>query len=188
MTTASPEVPFRVITQADVRASIRRAKNSLEKAAEEIIWQIEMEAWRTLGYSTWDAMRDAEYGDAAFMVPRRQRPELVARMRAAGLTQQQIADTAGVSVGTVNGDLKFSSENDESPSAEPVPTITNARGQQRPASYARTDTEFCRTCGADTNGCTCRSPRNTETGPVAADPAPITITCPTCGGTGKVTR
>lgn len=45
-----PEVPLQVITSSDVRASIRRAKKSLEDAAKEIVWQIEMEAWRTLGY------------------------------------------------------------------------------------------------------------------------------------------
>ena len=69
MTGTRPEVPLQVITPADTRASIRRAKRSLEKAAEEILWQIEMEGWRTLGYSSWQAMREAEYGGAAFMVP-----------------------------------------------------------------------------------------------------------------------
>lgn len=69
MTSTRPEVPLRVITPADTRASIRRAKRNLEKAAEEIIWQIEMEGWRTLGYTSWGAMREAEYGAAAFMVP-----------------------------------------------------------------------------------------------------------------------
>lgn len=181
----TPQVPLRLITQTDVRASIKRAKASLEKAAEEIVWQIEMEAWRTLGYSSWNAMREAEYGDAAFMVPRKDRPELVGRMRRAGLTQQEIAKTAGVSVGTVNSDLTFSSENDDS---EPAAPITNARGQQRPATYARTEPtsdEFCKHCGADANGCTCQ-PLNATTGPTPVEPA--TATCPTCLGTGKVTR
>ena len=91
-----PEVPLQVITPADVQASIRRAKKSLESAAKEIVWQIEMEAWRTLGYTSWSAMREAEYGGAAFMVPSKSRPEIVARIRAAGLTQQEIAATAGV--------------------------------------------------------------------------------------------
>lgn len=60
-----PEVPLQVITAADVRASVRRARKSLEAAAEEIIWQIEREAWRTLGYPSWSAMREAEYGGSA---------------------------------------------------------------------------------------------------------------------------
>lgn len=69
MTDFRPEVPLQVITPADTRDSIRRAKKSLEAAAKEIVWQIEMEGWRTLGYSSWGAMREAEYGGAAFMVP-----------------------------------------------------------------------------------------------------------------------
>lgn len=69
-----PEVPLQVITPADTRASIRRARASLEQAAREIAWQVEMEGHRTLGYSSWGAMREAEYGAAAFMVPSRTHP------------------------------------------------------------------------------------------------------------------
>jgi len=94
-----------VITEADVRRSVDTARSSLRSAAEEIVWQIEHEAWRVLGYPDWDAMREAEYGGAAFMVPRQERRELVARLRDAGLTQQQIADTAGVAQTTVSADL-----------------------------------------------------------------------------------
>lgn len=57
-------------------------------------------------------------------------------MRAKGLTQQEIADTAGVGVGTVNRDLAGS----DFPSGKPT-TITNARGEQRPSTYTRTETE-----------------------------------------------
>jgi len=148
-----------------VRASIRRAKGSLEKAAGEIVWQIEREAWRTLGYSSWGAMREAEYGDAAFMVPSKQRPELVQRMRRSGLTQQEIAETSGVSQAQVNADLNISSDN------QAPPTITNARGQERPATYTRTEL----------------TPDATPD-PTPVEPEPITTICPTCGGTGKVTR
>jgi hypothetical protein len=157
------DIPLRIITPDDVRASIKRAKRSLEKAAEEIVWQVEMEAWRTLGYRSWSAMREAEYGGAAFMVPARQRPELVARMRSAGLTNQEAADTAGISEPTARRDFAESSNDD----SEPAPPITNSRGQQRPATY---------------------TPDKEKADPVAAEPAPTQITCPTCGGTGKVTQ
>jgi uncharacterized protein (DUF433 family) len=158
-------VPLRVITPDDVRASIKRAKRSLEKAAEEIVWQVEMEAWKTLQYPSWDAMREAEYGGAAFMVPRRQRPELVARMRRTGLTQREIADTAGVTQQQVSNDLRLNTNfGNEQPE-----TITNARGQQRPATYSP-------------------SPTKEKADSVAPEPAPTKVTCPTCGGTGKVTR
>ena len=154
-------VPLRIITPGDARASIKRAKRSLEKAAEEIVWQIEMEAWRTLGYRSWSAMREAEYGGAAFMVPARQRPELVARMRATGLTQQEVADTAGVDRRSVIRDLNVTNAHSD------ALTITNSRGQQRPATY---------------------TPNTEKTDPVTAAPTPTQVTCPTCGGTGEVTQ
>lgn len=185
--TTRPEVPLQVITSDDVRASIARAKRGLERAAEEIVWQIEREAWRTLGYSSWGAMREAEYGGAAFMVPAKSRPEIVARIRAKGLTQKEIAETAGVDPATVSRDLANAS------SGQPA-AITNARGQQRPATYSRTTDDV-----VDAEIVEDDEPVhvNTATGevidpdettdPVAAESV-ATVTCPTCHGTGKVTR
>lgn len=104
MTTTRPEVPLQVITPNDVRESVRRARKSLVDAANEVVWQIEMEAWRTLGYSSWTAMREAEYGGVAFMVPSKDRPELVARIRAKGITQREAAATTGVTEQTIYND------------------------------------------------------------------------------------
>ena len=117
------------ITYGAVKESIETAKGHLEKAAEQVVWQIENHVWTILGYSDWNEMRETEYGGAAFMVPKAERPELVARMRAQGMTQQEIADTAGVAESTVRNDLNRNSADE---TAEP---ITNSRGQQRPASY-----------------------------------------------------
>lgn len=189
MTVTRPEVPVRVITQADVRASIRRARKSLEDAAAEIVWQIEMEAWRTLGYSSWTAMREAEYGGAAFMVPSKSRPEIVARIRAKGLKQQEIATTIGVGIGTVNRDLARA----DFPNGN-SPTITNSRGEQRPATYQRTqrdddviDAEVIEDGEPHVNTETGEITPNKTTDPAATEPV-TTTTCPTCHGTGKVTR
>lgn len=113
---AAAEIPFTVITPDVVRNSVQRARNSLEVAAKEIVWQIEMEGWRTLGYKSWPEMREAEYGGAAFMVPSNKRPEIVAQLKslevgktARGkpkhLTDQEIADTVGVSRSQVQDDL-----------------------------------------------------------------------------------
>ena len=117
----------------EVMASVDRTKSSLEDAAQEIIWQIERSAWEVLGYRDWNEMREEVYGGAAFMVPRAERPELVARMRRLGLTQQEIAETAGVNIATVSRDLANARSSE--PEGEAL-TIVNARGQQRPASYA----------------------------------------------------
>ena len=176
-----PEIPLQIITPNDVRASISRARRSLEKAAVEIVWQIEMEGWRTLGYSSWGAMREAEYGGAAFMVPNKNRPELVSRIRAAGLTQQEIADTAGIARNTVAADLNAQSEHSESQ------TITNSLGQQRPATYARSDEPDDSVIDAEIVEDDEPTPDATTDPAHPAEPA-IAVTCPTCHGTGKVTR
>lgn len=81
-----------------------------------------------IGYADWSEMREAEYGGAAFMVPRTERGELVSRMRRVGMTQQEIAETAGVSIGTVNSSLTFKNEGEDQPTK-----ITNSRGQERSA-------------------------------------------------------
>lgn len=164
-----PELPLQVITPADVRASIRRAKASLEKAADEIVWQIEREAWVTLGYSSWTAMREAEYGGAAFMVPSKQRPELVQRMRDAGLSKRETARTAGVDEGTVRNDLRRTGAENSAPS-DPDDDVIDAEIVE--------DEEPVHTTPDATTGPT----------PASADPEPITTICPTCNGTGKVTR
>lgn len=121
-------------TYGEVKDSIAKAKASLEAAAEQIVWQIENQAWIVLGYSGWNEMREAEYGGAAFMVPRAERPELVARMRHSGLTNVEIASTAGIDERTVRRDLAESA-NADSGCDLPATVITNARGQQRPTTY-----------------------------------------------------
>lgn len=183
-------MPLQVITPDHVRASIRRARKSLEDAASEIVWQIEMEAWRTLGYSSWTAMREAEYGGAAFMVPSKSRPEIVARIREAGLTQREAAATAGVTERTIRNDLTSTGNFSGSEAV-----ITNSRGQQRPATYQRTereddviDAEVIEDDELRVNTETGEIlPNNKETGSAATEPVETT-TCPTCHGTGKVTR
>lgn len=184
-----PEVPLQMITPDDVRASVRRALRGLERAAEEIVWQIEMEAWRTLGYSSWGAMREAEYGGAAVMLPTGSRPQVAARLKAIEvgrtarggskrLTDQEIADTLGVSRSRVQDDLNGNHK--KSPSghlAAPDDDIVDAEivEDDEPVDVNRETGEI-------------HDPIKEKADPVTAESAPITVTCPTCGGTGKVTQ
>lgn len=121
------------VTYAEVRDSIAAARESGTKFFEQIVWQIERQAWTVLGYSSWDEMRETEYADMGVVVPRADRPEVVTRMRKSGLTQAQIADTLGVDRKTVRADL-----NGATPHSDGAAPIINARGQQRPAAYTRT--------------------------------------------------
>lgn len=119
------------ITYAQVRDSIAIARSHGEKFFEQIVWQVENETWTVLGYSSWDQMREGEYADLGVVAPQSDRPELVARLREQGLTQKAIGDTLGVSESTVRNLNRNSAD-------EPA-AITNSRGQQRPASYQRSD-------------------------------------------------
>jgi hypothetical protein len=128
--TTTGEIVQAHMSASSARESVARARTHLEAAAEEVVRQINGKAWVPLGYESWDDMREAEYCGAAVIVPRADRPELVARLRQEGLSQQSIADTVGVGDSTVSRDLKSQMGN------EAAPTITNARGQERPTTYA----------------------------------------------------
>lgn len=120
----------------EVRESIETTKSHLERAAEQVVWQIENRAWLVLGYASWDEMREAEYKGAAVIVPRADRPELVMRLRAGGLSQQQVASTIGVSQGTVATDEANINSDIDLPA-----TRTDTRGHQRPTTYKTTSTK-----------------------------------------------
>lgn len=120
------------VSYADVRDSIRIARSHGERFFAEIVWQVEHETWKILGYRSWDEMRDAEYADMGVVAPRSDRPELQARLRK-HLTQEETAETLGVSQRTIergDSNRQTSVSDDES-------TITNSRGQSRPSSYNR---------------------------------------------------
>lgn len=125
-----------VITHADVRASVDRAKNHVSGFWAEIKWQVDHEAWLVLGYETFDAMWEAEYEKLDVSIKRDKRPELVAALRSVGQTQQQIAEKLRVGTQTVNRDLNSQMRNDDD--TGPL-KITNARGQERPTTYRRKD-------------------------------------------------
>lgn len=91
------------ITVDEVDASIARVIASAESIWDEWAWQVENKTWLVGNrWSSWEEMRHAAYGSlTSISAPRAERPELVARFRRAGLTQQQTADTLGVERRTV---------------------------------------------------------------------------------------
>jgi hypothetical protein len=121
------------MSEASARASVERARTHLEAAAEEVVRQINGRAWIALGYESWDDMREAEYRGAAVIVPRADRPELVARLRAEGLSQKQIGDTIGVSQRQVSTDL---SDVRNSSNVDLPATRVDSVGREQPTTYA----------------------------------------------------
>jgi hypothetical protein len=125
----TPEVE---VTYDDVMASVEAVKRGLQETAALLLWQIENQVWLVTGHADWDEFRNAYYGIVAVILPTDDRKELVPKLRLTGMTQQQIADTLGVSQYTIHKDLNIETNNE----VQPV-TITNARGQERPATYQR---------------------------------------------------
>lgn len=123
-----------VVTASEVRESIDRAKAGALTFWREVQWQVENEVWTALGYESLDQFWDAEYMSLNVGIARSDRPELVLSFRKAGQTQQQIADKLNVARTTVLNDLRdVNVKNDN----EPPVTVTNSRGQERPATYRK---------------------------------------------------
>ena len=123
-----------VITASEVRESIDRAKAGALTFWREVQWQVENEAWTALGYESLDQFWDAEYMALNVGIARSDRPELVLSFRKAGQTQQEIARKLNVDQKTVSNDLAKVNRN--FPNEVPE-TVTNSRGQERPATYRK---------------------------------------------------
>ena len=122
-----------VITASEVRESIDRAKAGALTFWREVQWQVENEAWTALGYESLDQFWDAEYMALNVGIARSDRPELVLSFRKAGQKPHEIAAKLNVSTRTVESDTaKLRNEG-----ALDGLTVTNSRGQERPATYRK---------------------------------------------------
>lgn len=72
-------------------------------------------AWAALGYSSWDAYVQREFGNLHIQPPREERSQVVDSMRAAGLSTRAIATAIGSSQTTVRRDLAQLGEPNGSP-------------------------------------------------------------------------
>jgi len=87
------------------------------KIAVEGTWQLIKEAytgraWAVLGYDTWDAYCNAEFGQARLRLPREERQEVVASLRESGMSYPAISAATGMSVGTAHAAAQaFKTEN-----------------------------------------------------------------------------
>jgi hypothetical protein len=115
-----------------VDREIAITKRGLKEAGQSIVRQVAGRAWLAKGFADWEEMREAVYSGPVVIVPRADRPELVALLRREGLSQKQIGDTLGVSEGTVNADVRNLRTEDTEPT-----TRTDSLGRERPTSYER---------------------------------------------------
>lgn len=92
-----------------VIASRSEAEDRAERirTALSVSWDLIKDAWkafdwRALGYPSWDAYCDGEFGTSRIRLPREERREVVSSMREIGMSTRAIASATGTSQSTVD--------------------------------------------------------------------------------------
>ena len=166
------------ITVDEVDASIARVIASAESIWDEWAWQVENKTWLVGNrWSSWEEMRHAAYGSlTSISAPRAERPELVARFRRAGLTQQQTADTLGIGERTVK-------RHDEPTYAPREPKVPNGTSDEVVDAEVVDDTEDYVTDQADLDA----EPAPTKPAAPRRTPLPDSIRNAVIGAETKLT-
>jgi hypothetical protein len=108
-------------TAEEARSRADRIRSGMQVLAQ---WQTDVIAayaardWTALGYETWAAYLDGEYGEHRVRLPRDQRREIVAGMAQAGMSTRAIGSAIGVDQKTVVNDRLC-------PRRSPTPAVTS---------------------------------------------------------------
>lgn len=157
-------VSHRDLSARDARALTERIKSKMGDLMLDVVKAHQGRAWIALGYEAWPDYIKGEFGHAPLSLPREQRRAVVALLRGQGMSTRAIAPALGVDNKTVHNDL--STVENSTVDDEYVP-VTGLDGRVRDYSV------------------TCTNPQTSTQEEVPPAP-PITITCPTCGGTGRI--
>jgi hypothetical protein len=118
--------------------------------------------WIALGYESWADYIKGEFDHAPLSLPRDERRAVVSLLRGQGMSTRAIGSATGVHKDTVINDL---ATGENSPVDGDIVQVTGLDGRNR---------NYSVTC---------------QPTPEAVQPAPSqTVTCPTCGGTGRITQ
>jgi hypothetical protein len=168
----------RALSESAARALTEKIRASVGDLMVLIARAWQGRAWSALGYESWADYIKGEFNHAPLSLPREERKAVVALLRGQGMSTRAIGAATGASDFTVRNDLSGARnhapdlEADEDALAEEL-----IAAEPRPITGLDGKTYYPATTQKDS------PPRDT------AHPAPsITVTCPTCGGTGKVTQ
>jgi hypothetical protein len=117
----------------EAKQRLERVKCGVERIWDDLVVLYQGRAWLVLGYQSWDALCDAEFGGTRIALPRQQRQEIVCDMRGAGMSTRAIASAIGVDHKTVQNDL-MKSTGENSPV---VHTVVGLDGRARAATVPR---------------------------------------------------
>lgn len=112
----------------EAKQRLERVKSGVERIWDDLVVLYQGRAWQVLGYQSWDALCDAEFGGTRIALPRQQRQEIVCDMREAGLSTRAIASAIGVTHVTVQHDLRASTGK-----SLPVAAVIGLDGKSRSA-------------------------------------------------------
>lgn len=117
------------MTPDEAREVTDRIRTALGVTWELVVDAYKRRAWAAMGYPSWDAYTEAEFGGTRLRLPREEREQVVASLRESGMSIRAIASATGHSVNTVAKDLQVShSETPADPSeveqgsASPAPS------------------------------------------------------------------
>lgn len=89
----------------EAKRRVDRVKSGVERIWDDLVVLYRERAWFVLGYESWDALCDAEFGGTRIALPRQQRQEVVCDLRDSGMSTRAIASAIGISNATVSRDL-----------------------------------------------------------------------------------
>ena len=90
------------LTSSQARELTDRIRITLDGLWDLVIEAFNGRAHAALGYSSWDAYCNAEFGSNRIKLPREERQETVRSLREAGLSNRAIASATGLGYGTVH--------------------------------------------------------------------------------------
>lgn len=110
----------------EARERVDRVRSAVTQARSDLVELWRRRAWVALGYASWDDLCDAEFG-VRLALPREERREAVAELRAEGMSTPAIASALRISNATAWRDASSSNEEDR------PAKVTGLDGRERPA-------------------------------------------------------
>lgn len=160
-------VSHRDLSGREARTLTERIKSKMGDLMLDVVKAHQGRAWMALGYESWPDYIKAEFGHAPLALPRDERRAVVALLRGQGMSARAIAPTIGVDRQTIANDL---AGGEFSPPGDAVP-VTGLDG--------KTYRDY---------SVTCTTPQTSTKEEMPPPAPPTTITCPTCGGAGRITQ
>lgn len=156
-------LPHIDLNTAEARTLTQQIKTSMADLMMLVVKAWVGRIWIALDYPTWNDWIKNEFNHAPLSLPRDERRAVVTLLRGQGMSTRAIGAAAGVTGETISKDL--AGVRNLTPDIEDAVPVVGLDGKNYRV--------------------TCDQPEPTN----VVQPAPQqTVTCPTCGGTGKVTQ